>query len=52
MLESQQLLMNGAMTMRDKCVAGITVNEKVLARIMETTVGTVTALVPVLGYHR
>ena len=52
MLESQQLLMNGAMTMRDKCVAGITVNEKVLARIMETTVGTVTALVPVLGYDK
>jgi aspartate ammonia-lyase len=33
-------------------VDGITVNEKVLARYMETTVGIVTALNPVLGYEK
>jgi aspartate ammonia-lyase len=33
-------------------VDGITVNEKVLARYMETTVGIVTALNPVVGYEK
>jgi aspartate ammonia-lyase len=33
-------------------VDGITVNEKVLAHYMETTVGIVTALNPVLGYEK
>jgi aspartate ammonia-lyase len=51
-MESQQLLMNGAKTLRTKCVDGITVNEKVLARYMETTVGIVTALNPVIGYEK
>jgi aspartate ammonia-lyase len=51
-LESQDLLLRGAWTLRTKCVDGITVNEKVLARYMETTVGIVTALNPVLGYEK
>jgi aspartate ammonia-lyase len=33
-------------------VDGIGVNEQVLARYMETTVGIVTALNPVLGYEK
>jgi aspartate ammonia-lyase len=33
-------------------IDGITVNEKVLERYMETTVGIVTALNPVLGYEK
>jgi aspartate ammonia-lyase len=33
-------------------VDGVTVNEKVLARYMETTVGIVTALNPVVGYEK
>jgi aspartate ammonia-lyase len=33
-------------------VDGITLNEKVLARYLETTVGIVTALNPVLGYEK
>jgi aspartate ammonia-lyase len=33
-------------------VDGITVNEKVLAHYLETTVGIVTALNPVLGYDK
>jgi aspartate ammonia-lyase len=51
-LESQQLLDRGSMALREKCVDGIAVNEKVLARYMETTVGIVTALNPVLGYEK
>ncbi len=51
-LESQQILTNGASTFRTKAVEGITVNEPVLARYMANTVGIVTALNPVLGYAR
>jgi aspartate ammonia-lyase len=51
-MESQQLLMNGSATFRTKCINGITVNEKVLERYLETTVGIVTALNPVIGYEK
>jgi aspartate ammonia-lyase len=51
-MESQQLLQNASQAFRTLCVNGITVNEKVLARYMETTVGIVTALNPVLGYDK
>jgi aspartate ammonia-lyase len=51
-LESQSLLFNGSGILRTKCIDGITVNEKVLAHYMETTVGIVTALNPVLGYEK
>jgi aspartate ammonia-lyase len=40
------------MLFRTKCIDGITVNEKTLAHYMETTVGIVTALNPVLGYDK
>jgi len=52
MMESQNLLINGSSTFSNKCVKGITVNEKVLAHYIETTVGIVTALNPVLGYEK
>jgi len=52
MMESQHLLFNVSQLLRTKCVDGITVNEKVLAHYMETTVGIVTALNPVLGYEK
>ena len=52
MMESQHLLYNTSKAFRTKCVDGITVNEKVLAHYMETTVGIVTALNPVLGYDK
>jgi aspartate ammonia-lyase len=51
-MESQHLLYNTSNAFRTKCVDGITINEKVLARYMETTVGIVTALNPVLGYDK
>jgi aspartate ammonia-lyase len=52
LMESQHLLYTTSMAFRNKCVDGITVNEAVLAHYMETTVGIVTALNPVLGYER
>jgi aspartate ammonia-lyase len=51
-MESQQLLVNGSKALRTKCVDGITVNEKVLEHYMETTVGIVTALNPIIGYEK
>lgn len=51
-LESMNILTNGLTTFNTKCVSGITVNEKVLARYIETTVGIVTALNPVIGYDK
>ena len=52
MMESQHLLYTTSVAFRTQCVDGITVNEKVLAHYMETTVGIVTALNPVLGYEK
>ena len=51
-IESQHLLYRVAILFRTKCIDGITVNEKVLNHYMETTVGIVTALNPVLGYEK
>ena len=51
-IESQNLLFNVSKLFRTRCVDGITVNEKVLEHYLETTVGIVTALNPVLGYEK
>ncbi len=51
-LESQSLLYRTSQVFRTKCIDGITLNEKTLKHYMETTVGIVTALNPVLGYER
>jgi aspartate ammonia-lyase len=51
-LESQSLIFNASKAFRTKCIDGITLNEKVLERYIETTVGIVTALNPILGYER
>jgi aspartate ammonia-lyase len=50
-LESQELLQRTSMTFRTRCIDGITVNEQVLRHYMDTTVGIVTALNPVIGYE-
>ena len=52
MMESQHLLFNVSKALREQAIDGITVNEAVLAHYMETTVGIVTALNPVIGYER
>jgi aspartate ammonia-lyase len=51
-IESQHLLYNASKLFRMKCIDGLKVNEDVLAHYMETTVGIVTALNPVLGYEK
>ena len=52
LMESQHLLFNTSKTFRTKCIDGITLNEKVLEHYMETTVGIVTALNPIVGYEK
>ncbi len=51
-LDSQNLLINTMRAFREKCVAGITVNEATLKANIERTVGIVTALNPVIGYDK
>ncbi len=51
-MESQHLLFNVSKLFRTKCVDGITVNEAQLKHYMETTVGIVTALNPIIGYEK
>jgi aspartate ammonia-lyase len=51
-MESQDLLLNASKALRTLCIDGITVDEKVLANYIETTVGIVTALNPIVGYHK
>jgi aspartate ammonia-lyase len=50
--ESQTLFTNAARTLREHCVEGITANEEVLKHYMESSIGTVTALNPVIGYDK
>jgi len=52
MMESQDLLHNVSALLRTKCIDGVEVNEKTLAHYMETTVGIVTALNPIVGYDK
>ena len=49
--ESQKLMINTIKAFREKCIDGITVNEDVHQRNMETTIGIVTALNPILGHE-
>lgn len=51
-MESQDLLHNVSVLFRTKCVDGMKVNEKTLEHYMETTVGIVTALNPIVGYDK
>ena len=50
--ESQTLFVNAADTLRKHCVEGITANEDVCKHYLESSIGTVTALNPVIGYDR
>jgi aspartate ammonia-lyase len=51
-IESQALLYRTSIAFREKCIDGITVNQRVLEHYMETTVGIVTALNPIIGYEK
>jgi aspartate ammonia-lyase len=50
--EAQTLFINAAATLRVHCVDGITANEDVCRHYVEFSIGTVTALNPVIGYER
>jgi len=50
--ESQALLYKTMPLFRKNCIDGITVNEDILKKYMERSVGIVTALNPVLGYEK
>ena len=50
--EAQTMFINAARTLREHCVDGITANRDVLAHYVSFSIGTVTALNPVIGYER
>ena len=50
--EGQTILANAARTLREHCVEGITANPDVLQHYVDFSIGTVTALNPVIGYER
>src|SRR6185503_13071836 len=50
--EAQTLFINAARTLRVHCVDGITANPEVCSHYVNFSVGTVTALNPVIGYER
>lgn len=51
LFESIEMLKNGMMTLKQKCIDGITANEERCRRLVENSIGLVTALNPVLGYE-
>jgi aspartate ammonia-lyase len=50
--EAQTMFINAAGTLRIHCVDGITANEDVCRHYVEYSIGTVTALNPVIGYDK
>jgi aspartate ammonia-lyase len=50
--ESQTMFVNAANTLREQCVDGITANPDVCKHYLESSIGTVTALNPVIGYDK
>ena len=49
--ESMEILINGMYTLSRRCIAGITANSDHSRRLVENSIGVVTALNPVLGYE-
>ena len=52
MFEAQTMFINAARTLRVHCVEGITANADVAQQYVNRSIGTVTALNPVIGYER
>jgi aspartate ammonia-lyase len=50
--EAQTMFINAAHTLREHCVDGITANPDVLKHYVDFSIGTVTALNPVIGYDK
>jgi len=51
LFESINILKNGMVTLRNKCIDGITVNEKHCWELVKNSISIVTALNPALGYE-
>jgi aspartate ammonia-lyase len=49
--EAQTMFINAMRTLREHCIDGITANEAVLKHYVDYSIGTVTALNPVIGYE-
>jgi aspartate ammonia-lyase len=52
MFEAQTMFINAARTLRVHCVDGITANVDTIRHYVDRSIGTVTALNPVIGYDR
>jgi aspartate ammonia-lyase len=50
--EAQTMFINAVRTLREHCIEGITANPEVCRHYVEYSIGTVTALNPVIGYDR
>jgi aspartate ammonia-lyase len=50
--EAQTMFINAARTLRPECIDGITANLEVLSHYVDFSIGTVTALNPLIGYER
>jgi len=46
------MFMNAARTLREHCVQGITANADIVRHYVDYSIGTVTALNPVIGYDK
>ncbi|WP_084456352.1 aspartate ammonia-lyase [Desulfogranum mediterraneum] len=51
LLHGMMILKNGCVTLTARCVTGIEANREVCRNYVETSIGLVTALVPVIGYE-
>jgi len=51
LFESIEMLKNGMMTLKEKCIDGITANRERCRELVEGSIGIVTALNPALGYE-
>jgi len=52
LLEGQTLLRSAAKTLRENCIDGIVAHEDVLRMLLDRSIGTVTALNPIIGYDK
>jgi aspartate ammonia-lyase len=52
LFESLDMLTAGVRTLSERCVRGITANVEHCRDLVESSIGIVTALVPVIGYER
>ena len=52
LFESMDMLTDGLRTLTERCIRGITANSDRCRELVESSIGIVTALVPVIGYER